>query len=395
MDYPIIPYEIINEIGDILEDSRPLYLTCRRLYANSPDRTYWESRDEDRIRTHLVKIPTEIPLKKFVEWGNLKMVERLYRPSEVTDYKFGGLVLKASKGNLETMKYLTRDRRIGNDFGRLSIIYAIQGKNMEMVKYIQTIYEGLARNTEVFGYACGRGTIKIIQYLLSQGADVCMGNNIGIWFATKENNLEVVKYLHSLGADFTDDGDVRRGRAVDIAVKIGRLEVLKYFHENGLDINSIGEQSMQIACVFGHIEILEYIRSFGVTLNLTDELVRNVFLSGEIASLEYIHSLGANINIDMYADCVGFCYCIVGDHMKKIEYIISCGFDTDKINEHALMCVIKNNRIEVAEYFNKVLGVRISAGNYETLRAKFDESKPVQDSYLYLTDNKESLVELD
>ena len=50
--------------------------------------------------------------------------------------------------------------------------------------------------------------------------------------ASVNGHLDVVKYLHSNGADITADNNY----AIGLASENGHLEVVKYLHENGADI---------------------------------------------------------------------------------------------------------------------------------------------------------------
>jgi len=164
MDASILPYDVIMEIEDKIEDSRCIYMTCRKLYTTSKDRHYWESRGIGRIRNHLVKIPTELGLEIFALNGNLQMILHLFPTNLYTIDNYGDKLLKA---------------------------------------------------------ACCRGHLDIIKYLHQVGVDVTSDRSAAILRATINGRLDAVKYLHEAGANITSV-------IITYADMYHREDVLKY-----------------------------------------------------------------------------------------------------------------------------------------------------------------------
>jgi len=69
--------------------------------------------------------------------------------------------------------------------------------------------------------------------------------------AARYGNLNIVRYLHSIGKDCTKN-------AMDSAAMYGHLEVVKYLH-------SIGEEcttdAIDWAATYGHLDVVEYLHS--------------------------------------------------------------------------------------------------------------------------------------
>lgn len=174
MDYPIFPFEILEYIGEFTPDSRGLYLTCSRLYDGAPDREHWESRGDDRIRLHPVKLPTVLHMWDFSKHGNLSMVRKLYLVEH--DYISCNLIsqleVAAYNGHFDVVKYL---------HGEL-------GANIKNW-FSQAIVD-----------AAANGHLNIVMYLHEHGASVNSSYCRALQFAAMKGYLEVVKYLHQHGA---------------------------------------------------------------------------------------------------------------------------------------------------------------------------------------------------
>jgi len=166
---PVFPFEIIELIADQLVDSRPIYLTNRRLHANSTDRAYWESRGDDRIRTHLPKIPTEITLGEFAEHGNLQMVKFLHSIGEdITDCDNEAVQLASRNGHLSMVKFL---HSVGADVA--------------------------ARGSWAIILASYNGHIHVVKFLHSVGADITTEDNYAVRCASANKHFDVVEFLIS------------------------------------------------------------------------------------------------------------------------------------------------------------------------------------------------------
>lgn len=65
------------------------------------------------------------------------------------------------------------------------------------------------------------------EYLVKNGADITAGNNYAVRNATRNGNLEVVKYLHEHGTDITEDDE----RKVMCVINFGKYGIEAYFRK--------------------------------------------------------------------------------------------------------------------------------------------------------------------
>ena len=78
------------------------------------------------------------------------------------------------------------------------------------------------------------------------GADVNTKSNIyrtPFMIASREKNLEIVKYLVEHRADLNSTNKLNQS-ALIFAAQRGHLEIVKYLVENGADVNSMDENDL-------------------------------------------------------------------------------------------------------------------------------------------------------
>ena len=99
----------------------------------------------------------------------------------------------------------------------------------------------LIQSTEYYNLsiqdAALNGNIKVIEYLVSQGADITANNNKALINASKCDRIETVKFLVENGADLTD----MNNRAIKKASENGNFKVVDYLLEKGADKTKISK----------------------------------------------------------------------------------------------------------------------------------------------------------
>ncbi len=96
---------------------------------------------------------------------------------------------------------------------------------------------------------CKKNQLEIIKFLVSLGADIRAKNDYAVRLASENGHLEVVKYLVSQGADIRAKYDY----AVRLASQKGHIEVVKYLVSQGADIKSENDCAVIYASRNGHL----------------------------------------------------------------------------------------------------------------------------------------------
>ena len=154
--------------------------------------------------------------------------------------------IAAQNGVLPIMKYLIEQKNVDKDF---------KGKNEKTPLH----------------YACKKGHISIVKYLLSKDANIEARDSFGntpFIYARLNNHKDIIEYLQS--KYFPNDFESN----IITACEEGKLNSVKWLIgiENG-DIEkkeSNGKTLLHLACENGHLPIVEYLISKGADVNAID-----------------------------------------------------------------------------------------------------------------------------
>jgi len=181
---------------------------------------------------------------------------------ETTRKAVESIILKtAVLGDLKKMKFLAEDwpKGLGFDItvrSDLALIYACKKGKIELVKYL--IFKGAditaLKNSPVI-WASENGRLNVVKYLVSLGADIKARKNLALKCASAKGHLQTVKYLVSIGADIHAEND----EAIVMASSEGWIKVVKYLVQQGADTQN--GQALSGARIYGKKSVVEYLES--------------------------------------------------------------------------------------------------------------------------------------
>ncbi len=152
-------------------------------------------------------------------------------------------------GNLLVIKDL-----ITNTVDPKYVQCASKNGHTEIVKYLVSLgADYTANNNNAVQWASGNGHLDTVKYLVSLGADYTADNNNAVQWASLNGHLAIVKYLVSLGANYTADNN----RAIQLASMNGHLETVKYLVSLGADYTADNNKVIQHASSNGHLAIVK------------------------------------------------------------------------------------------------------------------------------------------
>ena len=117
--------------------------------------------------------------------------------------------------------------------------------------------------TERFLWACERGYIRMVEYIVSNGVDVHAEYNNALRRGATNGHLEVVEYLMAQGADIHEVNEY----AIRRAAEYGHLEVVKYLVAQGADLHAENENAIRWAAEYGHLVVVEYLVAQGANIH--------------------------------------------------------------------------------------------------------------------------------
>ncbi len=317
---------------------------------------------------------------------------------ELTDENNDETILQitSSRGNLEVVKYLID---AGAKTDRMTIIDWASAGYLSKVK--DSVKSGADINIDNgYGTALMRashnGHLKVVKYLLDQGADtkymtllnwssagdldkvkksIKSGADINqedqyrrtpLTVASTNGNLEVVKYLIKNGADLTlKNGQVNR--ALNNAIRNNHIDVVKYLISNGIDINAevLSERALNIASWKGHLNIVRLLLKSGADINAKDGYNSTALMSASISGLnqniDIIRLLvdqGADINIKDNSGRTVLWLAVMEDHQEIVSVLIELGADINIKNDEGVTMIDtakRYGRSDMVELLNKSL----------------------------------------
>jgi hypothetical protein len=102
----------------------------------------------------------------------------------------------------------------------------IRDDDLERIKYLVSIGGNFTNDSSYLAWAAEFGNLEMAKYFISLGADVSAGNDLALKWAARKGQLEMVKYLVSIGAKDPN------GLALKMASDYGNGNVVKYLRQN-------------------------------------------------------------------------------------------------------------------------------------------------------------------
>lgn len=222
-------------------DDRELLQICKI------DRKTWNDVcDDNFIRRRLSKYPGIEKYKKDTEtWKEFFLRAIYYISKMMEDYKFQYI-----SGDFKKQYQILIYKDINDVLERAS--------NYGFLDLVKHAVKNSATNFDIaLAYAADSGHLNLVKYLHSLGADIHANQQMALRYASFGGHLDVVKYLVERGADL-DPLDV--DSPVVFAARAGRLDIVKYFLDQGISDN-LKKQANFAAKRAGMMEVSKYLES--------------------------------------------------------------------------------------------------------------------------------------
>ncbi|KAF7978245.1 hypothetical protein HWV62_1264 [Athelia sp. TMB] len=220
-------------------------------------------------------------------------------------------------------------------------------------------------------YACFAGSLRAVQYLVNNGADV---DKVGreassgpLLVASQEGHLEIVRLLLDKGANanlLRED----HGTALHAASAEGHMKVARLLLDKGADVNIEGGNygtALQVASSCGHVKLAELLLERGADVDVDGGdygvALHIASASGDVEIARLLLDNGANVNI-------------IGGHYGTALQIASvCGHV-----EFAALLLDKGANVNVeGGYYGTALQAASTGGHVELARLLLDKEANV------------------
>lgn len=186
--------------------------------------------------------------------------------------------------------------------------------------------------------ACSFNRLEMVDYLISNGADIHFSNDFALRYMTRIGNFDWVKKLVKMGANVT----AWDNEPIKTAVRNGYIDIAKFLIDNGADINACNN-----ACSFYNIVKNRDNEFVKFVLN---KIRKNVTLYKDIASIaigvnniEILKFLIEDKGIDLNSDSIFSTISIKNPEDPIFKYVISKVTDTKTLNQMLIKSAANGN----------------------------------------------------
>jgi len=273
---------------------------------------------------------------------------------------------------------------------------AISKERLSLIKNLITVYPELKKNLSYYLACSVDKNINIIKYLCDNGADIILYKDAIFLSACTAGDLDVLQYINK----FDIQSQIYGG--IYIAIKNNNLNVIKFIHQNYNYLFKEFKQGIEYAAHYNNIEILKYYceNNFTIDFNLLkeaisgvpkievitlicerlphDENLFNKIISlaaehGRLSILQHYHSLGANITYDNNAPIR---LAAIGGHLAEFIYLHENGADTTAENNEC----IKN--IKIYDWVNIIYYLKQNKlYDYDDVNVPYDDNININYNY--------------
>jgi ankyrin repeat protein len=201
-------------------------------------------------------------------------------------------------GNYEHIKYLVDNGYNFDDKTNYNIdsyfLDACASGNLNLVSFIFGLGARISNHT--FRKTCEHGKLTVLDFLFDNFSDKILFVEL-LEIACLKNNLDLVKYLVSKGADIHSSKKLLAKTCSIYPNKNQhrRMDIVKFLVENKYDIN--GPFVHTINFLDDDTEILEYLYQNGLCIHINDDLLfRRAVKNNHVKICAFLLSKGANVH---------------------------------------------------------------------------------------------------
>ena len=228
--------------------------------------------------------------------------------------------------------------------------YHVNGKSEEPVSYGKT----------PLACAASEGRSDVVYYLLDHGADVNEKDyrmmRTALQYASERGDLKVVEALLSKGAEIDVEG-VYRCTPLTLSAKCGHIDISLYLIDHGADVNKedgFKQTALYYASERGDLKVVEALLSKGARINVEDEYRCTPLMlaagRGHINISLYFIDHSADVNKKDDCKRTALHYASERGDLKVVEALLSKGAEIDVedvYNCTPLIIVVKDQKFVI------------------------------------------------
>lgn len=161
--------------------------------------------------------------------------------------------------------------------------------------------------------AAGNGYLEIVKYVVEKGADINAMNSAAVITSAANGHLDVLKYLVERGGAY----DKLNNMAICLAAANGHFDVVRYLVETDPKINK--NVALTKAAKDNHMDIFHYLVEKGADIHTGNGVLFQIFSeNGNLTMLKYLVRNGINVRTNI---SVSLKWADIYNHMEVVEYL--------------------------------------------------------------------------
>lgn len=282
--------------------------------------------------------------------------------------------------NKECFQYVLLETNAGHP-GEQEIIYAIQTKELDMVKYLLEHVKPNEMKSDIMHEAVSRKNMEIVKHL--HDVEQIGFDDVDTNIAAGHGNLEMLKYLESMGAPITTEAYTW------ISKYSGKWSYkfphYRWMYHAVLMYNATSKKEQK-----NYIECLDYLHAKNIPMN--EEAFRIAAKSAEMFLVEFFHEHKCPSNKELFVSAVDS-----GD-INIIKFLRKNGYP---MSEEAFHCAISNYKnVEICQYLkdsgcpftSKTFKQALLRNNDKIIECLYQGDCPLDIDYSSVTENTKEKI---
>lgn len=241
----------------------------------------------------------------------------------------------------------------------LALYCAIPLGHLDVVKYMHELGADLTANENYAIRTAGFCShTKIIKYLHRAGADINLDNNYIVYIAAAKNNIALMKYLIQNKINL----NLECISVAWISAQRGHLEMIKFYHENGIPIT----RALVPAVECNFIEIVKYIRENDPNLMVDKHVIGSAVSESNFEMFRYLHNNGYNTS---ECNINAMCVAAAKGNLEIIRYLHMRGVSILCRKNYPIRWASRNGHLEAVKFFKEKGAIISAQRNYAARHA--------------------------
>lgn len=250
------------------------------------------------------------------------------------------------EGNLKEVKEYIKLYGMGVIYHEKTKSLSVASKNghLKLVKYL--VSQG-ARVRDYDSYALavasGGGYLDVVKYLIDAGAEVTADDNYAVRLACRNDHLEVVKYLVSEGADVTGYRNCCMKNAKS-------LRMIKYLISVGVDVDAAGGTPLTLVSSYGDINMMKFLLDSGARISLDNGVaLHRASQCNRLKAVKFLLGRGSKIDLKFYNPITKACQ---NGNLDIVKCLIETGV---KLSGFVyILCAVIGGSLAVVKYLTNL-----------------------------------------